>query len=312
MRIALAIALIALVQPLQAWFDGGHMVVAYIAYKNLTPETRSHVDALLRLNPKYDTWTAGVPDKERGLIAFLHAATWADCIKSQSCAPGYTNDGDEPPGNPSDAQNIGYDDKLMHRYWHYVDLPIAAGAPGEAAKAPNALTQIVLLSAAIHSDEPRGTKSYDVVWLEHLVGDVHQPLHCVSRFTRNHPHGDAGGNGIRFCERPCRDELHFFWDGLLGDKPAIDEVAKLGDELMAASRPAGADDLTPSDWIDAGFALAKSNVYIPPISADNDPGQPLSPRPDPAYAAAALKVARSQVTLAGYRLAALLNTNLKP
>jgi hypothetical protein len=81
---------------------------------------------------------------------------------------------------------------------------------------------------------------------------------------------------------------------------------------MAAPRPAGADDLTPSDWVDAGFALAKSSVYIPPISADNDPSQPLSPRPDAEYSAAALKVARSQVTLAGYRLAALLNANLKP
>jgi hypothetical protein len=306
-----AVVLIALVQPLQAWFEGGHMVVAYIAYKNLTRETRSRVGVLLRLNPKYEEWTAGVPQKKKTLVAFLRASTWADCIKMLSCAPGYTSDGDNPSGNPTDAQNIGYDDRLMHKYWHYVDLPLAAGAEGEPANAPNALTEIVLLAAAIHSDEPREVKSYDVVWLEHLVGDVHQPLHCVSRFTRNHPHGDAGGNLVRFCERPCRDELHFYWDALLGDKPTIAEVMKAGDSLMAGPRPAGAEDLTPADWIDAGFALAKSRVYIAPISDDNDPTKPLSPRPDSAYEAAATAVARAQVTLAGYRLAALLNANLK-
>jgi hypothetical protein len=287
------------------------MVVAYIAYKNLTAETRSQVDALLKLNQKYNEWTDGVPRRQKALAAFLRAATWADCIKMQSCAPGYTSDGDQPPGNPTDTRNIGYEDKLMHKYWHYVDQPIAAGAPGEPAKEPNALTQIVLLSGAIHSDESREIKSYDLVWLEHLVGDVHQPLHCTSRFTRNHPHGDAGGNLLRFCEKPCNDKLHLYWDALLGDKLAIDEVARIGDELIAGPRPPGTDDLTPSDWIDAGFSLAKSNVYVPPISSDNDPGQRLSPRPDAEYSAAALKLARAQVTLAGYRLAALLNANLK-
>ena len=51
-------------------------------------------------------------------------------------------------------------------------------------------------------------------------------------------------------------------------------------------------------------------VYVAPISDDNDPSVPISDRPDAAYQAKALEIARSQVTLAGYRLAGLLNTNL--
>ena len=119
LRTLLGLALIALTQPLQAWFDGGHMVVAYIAYKNLTPDTRSQVDALLKRNRMYNKWTKGVAPSQRGLVAFLRAATWPDCIKQAQCAPGYKSDGgDIPPGDPTDAQNIGYSDKLMHKYWH--------------------------------------------------------------------------------------------------------------------------------------------------------------------------------------------------
>ena len=58
----------------------------------------------------------------------------------------------------------------MHQYWHFVDVPYAAGAPGQPPKTPNALTEIEKLSAAIATDETDDVKSYDVVWLEHLVG----------------------------------------------------------------------------------------------------------------------------------------------
>jgi len=50
---------------------------------------------------------------------------------------------------------------------------------------------------------------------------------------------------------------------------------------------------------------------VAPISDDNDPGQAISPRLGAKYAAVATRVAKSQVLLAGYRLAHLLNTHLK-
>jgi hypothetical protein len=42
--------------PALAWDDRGHMTVAYIAYKQLTPATRDRVNVLLKLNPKYSDW----------------------------------------------------------------------------------------------------------------------------------------------------------------------------------------------------------------------------------------------------------------
>jgi hypothetical protein len=295
-----------------AWWDGGHETVAYIAYQELTSATRQRVDSLLKLNPMYDSWTMGIAADEQALVAFIKAATWADCIKSSSCMTGYTSDGgDVPPGKSTDAQNIGYDDHLMHKYWHFIDNPYSAGAPGQPPKEPNALTEIKLLTDAIGTDESDGIKSYDVVWLEHLVGDVHQPLHATSRFTRNHPDGDAGGNLVVFCAKPCHDELHAYWDSLLGDGPTIAQITATGKQLLKSKKPARAAEADPAQWVNESFELAKSKVYVTPVSDDNDPAQTISPRLDPEYARAAARVSQSQVLLAGYRLAQLLNTHLK-
>lgn len=197
----------------------------------------------------------------------------------------------------------------MHKYWHFIDIPDPAGAPGLPPKTPNALIEIQDLSKAIGTEESDDIKSYDIAWLEHLVGDVHQPLHATSRITVNHPKGDAGGNFLKFCA--CRDELHAYWDGLLGDKPTIAVVSRTGQGLVAKGRPSGAAIADPAGWVDESAALAKSVVYVAPISEDNDPAVTISPRPDAAYQKQALQVARSQAALAGYRLADLLNNDLK-
>ena len=310
--IAIVAALVLCTSTANAWWDGGHELVAYIAYKKLTPATRQRVDSLLKLNPMYATWTMGVAADQQGLAAFVQAATWADCIKSSSCIAGYTSDGgNTPPGNATDAQNIGYDDHLMHQYWHFVDEPYSAGAPGQPPKTPNALTEIQLLADAIATDETEDIKSYDVVWLEHLVGDIHQPLHATSRFTKNHPNGDAGGNLIYFCDKPCKDELHAYWDGIPGEGPTLMQTMATGDQLLSRTKPAKAAETDPAKWVDESFELAKSKVYATPVSDDNDPAQTTSSRLDAKYAAEASRVAKSQVLLAGYRLAQLLNTRLK-
>ena len=241
--LAAILSLLLVPLPVRAWFNGGHMVVAYIAYQNLSPETRSRIDDLLKLNEMYAQWTAGVAGDQKPLVAFVKAATWPDCIKQKSCSPGYTSvGGDTPPGDSTDAQNIGY---------------------------------------SISSSESDNVRSYDVVWLEHLVGDVHQPLHATSRFTKNHPNGDAGGNLVYLCAKPCKYELHVYWDGLLGDDLTIDQAKQTVDSLLMAGEPKGADNAMPRSWANESFDLAKSTAYAKPISSDNRKGP--SPRPDANY-----------------------------
>jgi hypothetical protein len=300
----------------QAWNGTGHMTVAYVAYQNLTPQTRARVDQLLTLNPMYATWTAKTPTAQKGLVAFLSAATWPDCIKEAAKCPGYHEDGadsgDTPPPGLTASQNVGYSDKAMHKYWHYVDLPFSpAGLPAMGPKSSNAALQIPIFTAAIGGSVSDNIKSYDVAWLEHLVGDIHQPLHAVSRFTRNHPKGDTGGNDVKFCNSPCDENLHAYWDDLLGTKTGLTAITRLGTKLLQQSKPQGADIADVHAWATESFTLATKDAYAPPIGADDNPATPLSPKPNPMYRAEAKTAAEARILLAGYRLANLLNLNLK-
>lgn len=207
-----------------AWNDFGHMTVAAIAYQHLTPNVRVKVGALLKLNPNYQQWIVGVPSADQTRVAFIKGATWPDLIKR---APGYIWDGDDNghrPSWPDAARNIGYADKLQHRYWHFIDRPFSPdGTPLMAPIVPNAQTTIALLRATLQSlTASDDVKSYDLVWLLHLVGDVHQPLHATSRFDQAQPDGNRGGNLVALCAKPCKDELHAFWT--TPSAPALDRV----------------------------------------------------------------------------------------
>src|ERR1019366_652223 len=166
--------------PALAWNNFGHMTVAAVAYEQLTSSARKKAVALLKLNPAYPDWVTNVPEQERDLVAFVTAATWPDAIKKRGS--GYVDDG-EDPSTAGATKNEGYADNLQHRYWHYIDVPFAPdGTPFKQPMVPNAKTQISLFRAALASSTTSDDlKSYDLVWLLHLVGDVHQPLHCTSR-----------------------------------------------------------------------------------------------------------------------------------
>jgi hypothetical protein len=62
------------------------MMVAYIAYQQLTPSVRDRVDQLLALNPLSDQWLSTMPsglsDPEKRRDLFVLAATWPDLIRS--------------------------------------------------------------------------------------------------------------------------------------------------------------------------------------------------------------------------------------
>jgi hypothetical protein len=287
-----------------AWDDEGHMMVAAIAWRYLDDAHRGRVAQLLKLNPDYQQWTAGVAPNEQDEVAFVTAATWPDAIKSD---PGYVFDGQRPPAVISAGQNIGYRDHLQHRYWHYIDLPLSAdGTPTVAPVQPNAQTQIELFESSIAAvGVPDDIKSYDLVWLEHLVGDVHQPLHATSRFSHQLPDGDRGGNSVALCIKPCRDELHGFWDDVLGTDRRASVAISAAARVPAPPEAAAAisDDTT---WLQESLRAARDYAYAPPIGPGAGPYTL-----DEHYKEAALTEARQRVALAGVRLAHLINTNLK-
>jgi hypothetical protein len=70
------------VEEARAWDGFGHMQIAEIAWTSLDAPLRTRVAELLKLNPQYGHWTAGVAANEQDHIAFVIAATWADYIKA--------------------------------------------------------------------------------------------------------------------------------------------------------------------------------------------------------------------------------------
>jgi hypothetical protein len=289
--------------PAAAWNDRGHMVVAAAAWQHLTVPTRNKLGRLLSHNPNYAGWIAGVAPSDRARVAFIRAATWPDFIKS---AHGYVNDAPDARAD----RNIGYADCLQHRYWHFKDLPFSPdNTPTEQPAEPNAQSRIEDFAAAL-ADPGVGDeiKSYDLTWLIHLVGDVHQPLHATQRFvasdTFNGGHGDRGGNDVSICfSANCHtgSPLHSFWDGALGNDSGVASVAAFAAQLPLPPA-AQANNLAVATWFPESFELAKAEVYKPPIGTDLRHPFVLTA----GYRSDTAKTAIAQVSLAGARLAGLI------
>lgn len=306
--VLISVMALAYAGPAFAWYDFGHEAVAIIAWNKLNPSTKERVMSLLAKNPYYSKWVAQVPpgtsEADKNMMIFAQSATWADAIKKD---PAYHADGAEggnKPDGPACAENTGYSDSRLHKYWHYNDTPFS---PDHTALpphvTPNAQTQIETFRKVLASDSPDDLKSYDLVWLVHLIGDVHQPLHCVTRVIHDDPNGDKGGNDCKLNGKP--DNLHSIWDGIVGDdralQPAIDFAKGLPD---AKKNQAKKKD--EKIWISESFKLARQKVYAKPIGKTNGPYEMTDK-----YKQQARKIGEERVELAGARLANMLNTELR-
>lgn len=295
--------------PAWSWWDEGHMQIAYIAYKRLEAPVKDKVDALLKLNADYPSWIAGAPNEETAkMYAFVHAATWADDIKTKD---GYTKD---LVTDSDAARNIGYSDTHRHEFWHYKDTNFSPdGTPLPPLPPVDAVTQVKLLTAALptSSGASDDVRSYDLVWLLHLVGDLHQPLHAIGRFTQPIANGDSGGNSEMVI--PATGEtiaLHAYWDRMFGGYAspfgAVFDASQQGGVATIVPNPISAQVSDPDAWARESFELAKQFAYAAPVSTGSN-AVPLTRD----YETNARNVARGQAALAGARLANLLNAALK-
>ena len=301
---------------------------------------------------KQDALAAGASDgsDKMKMYIFMRAATWSDSIKHK-----FLKDSDDPSTDPDPASNIGFDDKYSHGYWHFMDKAFGtdsahASAPevpkscwiGKTDKVPptplakipatpepNVATQIVALRTALASPESDDLKAYDLLWIEHLVGDVHQPLHAAVRYIGGI--GDIGGNCIDISlasglsakfkagwtddknknlatSKTFRapEELHAFWDSLPGTASPVNTAFA---ETYASKLTTATVDLSNTDplsWATDSFTSAKSTAYkMPPIASGL--GYPTHYVISTTYYNNASKLAAQRISIAGQRLARLLD-----
>jgi hypothetical protein len=287
-----------------AWNSTGHLIAAYIAYTNLSPKVKVQIDEILRHHPDYPTWVEGQPkDKaDRALTVFLIASTWPDLIKTdERFYDEYIADVHPTP------LVRGFPDMERHRNWHYIDVPFSTdGSPTSPAPLPNAVMKFSEFTADLQKSGGRSElKAYKLVWLMHIVVDLHQPLHSVNRFTKRQVHGDNGGHAFSIDD-PAGN-LHKFWDGAIGTSVERSWIISLAKLLSNENKPQKPPSIQVEDWIRENHQLATEFVYT--IGSD-EPGEPPPALPTE-YISHAGNLSRQRIALAGYRLARILNELMK-
>jgi hypothetical protein len=305
-------ALVLLFAPLRAWSWGcdGHQAVAMIAEKHMTAHALEMANKLLQsapIDPTLPRWCS-----PQGLDMMADGATWADDIRKI---------------------------KPEASAWHYIDIPrdaprsaMAESCPASTGCVTSALEhQIELLRN--DSTNPR-VRADALRFVIHFVGDIHQPLHCV---TNN----DMGGNcvPIDFFGNPPIEKnpqyesyapnLHAIWDSaiierLRGTESVAAWAGSLDQQFSAQARGWEKQSINVEDWAWEGHELADSVVYaklpvaihvekpelVKGCSDDNHVSMrmlKLHEQVSQPYVDAVASTINEQIAKAGIRLAMVLN-----
>jgi hypothetical protein len=248
-----------------AWSEGGHHLIAAIAFSLLTNQEQAALLDVLKQHPRYaedfvlPENLANEEERTRWLVG--RAGYWPDVARKQP--------------------------KYHRSTWHYELGPtiVLGNADGiEVPQSPGSLpldatleTQDLYLSQAVElcrkvlsdKSQPAGDRAIALCWIGHLVADAHQPCHAGSLYMEKvfvKKDGDRGANSIPTKQR---QNMHALWDQLLGDgfaqrtnrrrfaeitsSPQLTEIGRI-----AVSIPGGLDPLV---WLGESRKAAIEHVY---------------------------------------------------
>lgn len=315
--------------PAPCWNSSGHIIIALIAYDELSPAMRAKAMELLRAHPRFDDhFLRSLPSEVKRSDAsvqeqwlFSHAATWPDQVREAKSGVNHQ------------------DVSLFNRpSWHYINEPLFLNdnerrqllpqiranrrrdPPEDADDANMNIIQALKNSAHIvrNTSAPAERRSVHLCWVMHLAGDSHQPFHSAALFTTHRfRSGDRGGNNLEY-EHGWK--LHAFWDEQISSDEQFDTLRILATDLAqnrklgaAARQAAGA--LDPGVWIDESFELAQQYGYTKELLkqvADREGHSRLGPLElPPTYRLNAEEVAERRAVEAGHRLAAAIKQMLQ-
>ena len=214
----------------------------------------------------------GVKDsvqKYLGTMTFGEAATWMDDVRSDH----------------------SYD---YMKKWHYADVEKDKTYVKTSEK--NAVNEIekVIGELGNKSKLSKTQINTDLKILFHLVGDLHQPLHCGYA-------DDKGGNGIQVEFNGQKSNLHSVWDSKMIDyklQVVKQQVLELNNKLTDA-------DKKKYEKIDVEEWYAESRANLPQVY-DFKNGEITED-----YINKSLPIIEKQILIAGIRLASVLNETFK-
>src|SRR5882672_1362262 len=197
-----------------AWSHEGHQVIGDVAFSRLHKAASNAVMAIL-------LDASQIPE----VTNIISAATWPDDIR------------DSKPPSPIPSGKF-HDSKAALDFkgrfpdntgWHFDNYPLEGvtyTANGIFSKSNDIVHEIThCIDVLEHKSTDMNSKEA-LVWLVHLVGDIHQPMHVACGYytidnhdvvkldkTPSDPHAlfsDRGGNGLKL--KPSDEAFHHFWD----------------------------------------------------------------------------------------------------
>jgi hypothetical protein len=275
-RVALLMSMFGLAS---AWWCTGHAIVAAVASRHLAPGVQDAANDLISYLAK------DYPQSPN----FLNSACWADDLKTQ------------------DVEQMANN--------HFVNLPYTRGAVYSEIPAATNDTGVIwainLASQTLTSNLSHTIdKARQLRFIIHFIGDIHQPLHTATLYSREFPTGDQGGN--LYLIKGAYTALHPFYDsgaGLWGSteprpfpQNSTDFIESWASKVEAQYPPSyfgnDVNETDPAIWADENLSNLIPFVYSTPQ------GQV----PSDTYTGQAQTLCQKQVALAGYRLANYLNT----
>ena len=247
------------------WSEGGHHLIAELAFSLLTEDEQQQLVAILLEHPRFSE-DFKAPDaltdsKEIHRWMLGRAGYWPDVARKQ---PLY----DRPTWHYELGSSLVIGDETK------AAVPQRPGPLPEAAILQTQelhISQAVELCRKVLRDKqrPAAEQALAICWLGHLVADAHQPCHAGSLYTDSlftETDGDRGANRI-FTEQ--KRNLHAAWDQALGEKFSVgglrrrmqearssDELKKLGQAAITKQ-----DGLSVQTWLQESRDLAVEHVY---------------------------------------------------
>lgn len=292
---ALFVLITAAVLPLgifsdaYAWGPEGHAIVADIAEAHLTNAAEAEVVRLLAVE---------------GSHHLDDISSWADDYRESHPETG--------PG-------------------HFVDIPLSAKGyvekrdchydkDGQKVADLTCVVYELPFYTKMLADhgQPDSARLEALKWVVHFTGDIHQPLHAEDN------NKDKGGNDVHLTYYGEKTNLHAVWDGgviehqfswKLGPNYSFDhqavkaEAGKIDSAITQSQRAAWAPPGLVSGIGADAVAWANATHALAPLAYKKLPANKGPPWED-AYQAYAWQVIQKQLSIAGVRLAEILNEAL--
>ena len=284
------------------WDETGHKITAYIAWQRMTPETREKVIKTLLSAPEdAQLSTFYLPfgsrsEESRKREFFMMMATWPDIIRDKVFA----------------VREKKYNNPTWHysnTFWIWKDgnAVLVEGMAPEGS----AMEKVTEFAQLIRGTAPDSEKAVAIAWLEHLIGDIHQPLHMSGKTTEKYPKGDKGGNSFFLTplgQKGRSDNLHSFWDQIIGrylpnnDQCDADYLDPKAQDIMKLYPYDKLKDKLNNNkfdvWGKESYDIATSFVYK---------DLKFYEQPSDKYKKKAFEIAQERMALAGYRMGDLFN-----